>query len=66
MKGEKLKIEIDAETGEVTVLAEGFVGKGCHAVQQAVSDALGNVTEQKTTADYYKTATVKKTVTLGR
>jgi Protein of unknown function (DUF2997) len=65
MKGEKLKIEIDEATGEVTVLAEGFVGHGCSAIQDAISRDLGTVTEERKTADYHKVA-VKKTLTTGR
>lgn len=66
MKGESLRIEIDEATGEVTVLSEGFVGKGCSAVQDAISRDLGVVVEQKTTPEYFKTTAVKRSQTTGR
>ena len=66
MKGELLRIEIDEVTGEVTVLSEGFVGKGCSAVQDAISRDLGRVVESKTTPEYHATKVVKKNLTAGR
>jgi hypothetical protein len=66
MKGESLRIEIDEQTDEVTVLSEGFVGKGCSAVQDAISRDLGTVVEQKTTPEYHATTTRKKNLSAGR
>lgn len=32
---------IDPATGEVEVLLDGYKGKGCHAVQDVITKALG-------------------------
>lgn len=32
---------IDPETGEVEVVLGGYKGKGCHAVQEVITKALG-------------------------
>lgn len=66
MKGEQLHIEIDETTGEITVEVNGVVGKGCSAIQDAISAALGNVVETKTKPEYFKVATVQQNKVVGR
>jgi len=62
---ETLHIEIDETTGEVTVEANGFVGKGCGAIQDAISHDLGKTLETRTKPEYFRTATKKTTVHHG-
>ena len=62
-KGEKMTIIID-EAGNVSVDIDGVVGKGCHAIQEAMSAALGKTTKVVTKKEFYQTVT--KTVKVTR
>lgn len=60
---ETMKIVID-DAGNVTVDLDGFVGEGCHAVQEAMGEALGVTTKIVKKPEFYKKATntTKRTI----
>jgi hypothetical protein len=41
-------------TGEITVEAEGFKGKGCEAATKAIEDALGKPREHTRKPDFWR------------
>ena len=41
-------------TGDITVEAEGFQGKGCEAATKAIEDALGTVRERTRKPDWWR------------
>ena len=41
-------------TGEITVEAEGFQGKGCEAATKAIEDALGKPLERTRKPDFWR------------
>jgi len=41
-------------TGEITVEAHGFHGKGCEAATQAIEEALGNPQERTRKPDFWR------------
>ncbi len=44
---------INPETGEMEIDLAGYKGKGCHAVQEAISKAMGSTTiEDKRKREY--------------
>ncbi len=43
-------------TGETTVEAEGFHGKGCESATQAIEQALGSVRDRTRKPDYWRQA----------
>lgn len=63
MAGEIAIVTIDPETGDVELDLKGFHGKGCHAIQEAVSKALGgDVTATKQKPEYHSGGNVMKKV----
>lgn len=52
----QIQITVDPD-GEVTVKAEGFVGKGCKEATRFIEKALGSVTGRTMTSAYYQTQT---------
>ena len=47
-------------TGEITVEADGFQGKGCEAATKAIEDALGNPRTRTRKADYWRQESTSK------
>ena len=41
-------------TGEITVEAEGFQGKGCEAATKAIEDALGKPRDRTRKPDFWR------------
>ena len=41
-------------TGEITVVADGFHGKGCEAATKAIEDALGKAGTRTRKPDFWK------------
>ena len=41
-------------TGEITVEAEGFQGKGCEAATAAIEEALGKSTQRTRKPDFWR------------
>ena len=41
-------------TGDISVEAEGFQGKGCEAATAAIEEALGTVRNRKRKPDYWR------------
>lgn len=52
---EQIVIEVSQE-GETKVLVEGCAGPSCKALTADIEKALGEVTDDKKTADYLKTS----------
>jgi hypothetical protein len=48
---QNIKVVID-EDGNVTVDLHGYKGKGCHAVQEAISKQLGTCTKDVSKPEY--------------
>ncbi len=64
MAGEIAIVTIDPETGDVELDLKGFHGKGCGAVQEAVSKALGgDVTATKQKPEYHELPTKTTCIT---
>ena len=51
----KVKFIISPDGTNIEVKAEGFAGNGCVETAKKFMDSLGTTTDQKLTADYYKT-----------
>ena len=49
----KIHVRI-SPTGDVTVEAKGFSGKGCEAATKAIEDALGKVGTRTRKPDFWK------------
>lgn len=47
-------------TGEITVEAEGFQGKGCEAATKAIEDALGKPRNRTRKPDFWRQETTTK------
>lgn len=52
----QIQITLDLD-GEVTIKAEGFVGRECKEATRFVENALGSVTSRTLTGAYYQTQT---------
>lgn len=64
MAGEIAVVTIDPATGDVEVDLQGFHGKGCHAVQEALSKALGGeVTAERKKPEFHSTTTTQRCIT---
>lgn len=55
-----IKITI-APDGTTKILTQGFVGKSCKDVTRELEKALGVVTEEKLTSEYYQNITNSET-----
>lgn len=58
------KVEIEIEigpTGEVKLEVKGAKGHGCLDLSKLFEEAVGEVTEQKRTAEYFQAAAVQQT-----
>ena len=53
MSNRKIQVRV-SPTGEITVEAEGFQGKGCEAATKAIEDALGKPRERTRKADFWR------------
>jgi len=49
-----ITIQIDNETGDLTVDLDGYQGRGCAAVQEAFSAVLGKSTHSTNKPEYTK------------
>lgn len=54
-----INIDVDANGG-TTVEAEGFSGKECSDATKIIEQAIGKVTADRKTADYYKSSQQKQ------
>lgn len=55
-----LTATLDPETGEMAIDLAGYKGKGCHAVQEAITKAMGGKTlEDRTKPEYNMADDVK-------
>ena len=52
-------------TGETSVEADGFKGKGCEAAAKAVEEALGKCTSRRYKPEYRQTAATQTKQQLG-
>jgi hypothetical protein len=53
--GKRITVVIDHFTGDASIEAHGFHGKGCGAHIKALTDALGGtITSEKTKREYFE------------
>ena len=64
MSNRIITVEIDTETGDITVDTDGYEGKGCGAVQEAFARTLGKSTNSVNKPEYNKVP--KKTTNITR
>lgn len=41
--------------GEIAVQTKGYAGSGCHLASRFLEDALGVITDNRNTAEFYQT-----------
>ena len=58
-----ITVEIDNETGNLTVDLDGYQGVGCAAVQEAFAATLGKSTHSVNKPEYNKLPTKTKCIT---
>ena len=59
-----LTATLDPETGEMAIDLAGYKGKGCHAVQEAITKAMGGkVTEERRKPEFNKEQTSNVCIT---
>jgi hypothetical protein len=63
MSNKIITIEVDPETGNLTVDTDGYEGKGCAAVQEAFAATLGKSTHSTNKAEYNKVPSKTKCIT---
>lgn len=55
----KIQVRI-TPSGEITVEAHGFMGKGCEAATKAIEDALGKAGTRTRKPDYWRQSNASK------
>ena len=51
---------IVSPTGQTTVRTSGFHGASCHDASRLIEQALGKVAEDRLTAEFYQTESVRE------
>jgi hypothetical protein len=62
---ERIEITID-EAGETQVAVKGCAGAGCKALTKDIENALGEVSKDEKTSEYYQRATTGQRATHQR